>query len=241
MDPRLRAVLASRADYPDVPPWTLRETLAREKEAIGFYLSGHPAERLGVELSRFGVITTAMLLSSEPWSRVRLGGMVEDYRERIFKDGGGKVAFFELEDPMGRVPVKVQQAKIETFAHVLTSGEPVLITGLLCFPQKKPEEGVEEVIEDNTVAPDPLVRLDRAVLLSEAVRTETRYLALRVRKDQASPEKIAWLRELLTRFPGECRVQLHVSDEGKDAPYGLGDVRVEPCEALLGALEDAFR
>ena len=89
MDPRLRAVLASRADYPDVPPWTLRETLAREKEAIGFYLSGHPAERLGVELSRFGVITTAMLLSSEPWSRVRLGGMVEQQHPPPALPGGG--------------------------------------------------------------------------------------------------------------------------------------------------------
>jgi DNA polymerase-3 subunit alpha len=238
---RLKAILDSRADYPDASPWKIHETLKREKEAIGFYLSGHPAERFGVELSRFGVISVAMVTDCEPWARVRLGGMAVDYREKTFKDGGGKVAFFDLEDASGRIPVKVQQAKIEPFASVLTSGEPLLIAGLVCYPQKKPEEGEEIVIEDDTAPPDPLIRLNRAVLLSEAVRSETRHLALRVKASQASVERVVKLRELLAKHPGDCRVQLHVYGDDGDALHSLGDTRVEPSEALLGALEDMFR
>ena len=39
-------------EYPEVDPWDLRETLAREKQSLGFYVSGHPLERYGVELGR---------------------------------------------------------------------------------------------------------------------------------------------------------------------------------------------
>ena len=34
-----------RRTLPDVPPWTESERLAREKEVIGFFISGHPLER----------------------------------------------------------------------------------------------------------------------------------------------------------------------------------------------------
>jgi hypothetical protein len=46
------------------------------------------------------------------------------YREKMFKDGGGKVAFFELEDLTGRVNVKVRGARSRRTrrAH---AGEPV--------------------------------------------------------------------------------------------------------------------
>ncbi len=30
---------------PDVPEWNYRERLAREKEFLNFYLSGHPLEK----------------------------------------------------------------------------------------------------------------------------------------------------------------------------------------------------
>ena len=89
----------------------------REKQSIGFYVSGHPLDRYGVELARFrSVVSAGALAAMDPWSRVRVGGMVEGYRERIFKGGGGKVAFFVLEDQSGRVEVKVRQQQIETYA-----------------------------------------------------------------------------------------------------------------------------
>ena len=39
--------------YPMCEPWDLRETLVREKQSLGFYVSGNPLDRYGVELSRF--------------------------------------------------------------------------------------------------------------------------------------------------------------------------------------------
>ena len=102
----------------------------------------------------------------EPWTQVRVGGMVEGYRERIFKGGGGKLAFFTLEDTTGRVEVKVRQNQIETYAHVLTSGEPVLVSGKVSFPHAGRGRG------ERGAPREPTLLLDEAVPLADAIRAE---------------------------------------------------------------------
>ncbi|HVY47367.1 MAG TPA: OB-fold nucleic acid binding domain-containing protein, partial [Minicystis sp.] len=224
-------------DYPDAEPWDLRETLKKEKESLGFYVSGHPLDRYGVELGRFEVAQAASLAQMDPWSKVRVGGMVEGYRERIFKGGGGKIAFFALEDTSGRVEVKVRQQQIETYAHVLTSGEPVLVMGKVSFPMR------DEGAEDEPAGPqEPTLLLDEAVLLADAVRAETRSVAIRVAASRAKPEHMGKLAEVLRASPGVCPVQLFITlDDGAEAVLAVGkDLRVEPSDAMLARLEKLF-
>src|SRR6185503_10028346 len=47
--------------YPDIPAWTEAERLAKEKEVLGFFISGHPLERFRQEVELFGTRTTATL------------------------------------------------------------------------------------------------------------------------------------------------------------------------------------
>jgi DNA polymerase-3 subunit alpha len=54
--------IASASDeYVTAAPWDVRETLTREKEALGFFVSGHPLDRYGIELARFEVAPTSQL------------------------------------------------------------------------------------------------------------------------------------------------------------------------------------
>ncbi len=224
-------------EYPTCEPWDLRETLSREKQSLGFYVSGHPLERYGVELGRFEVTAVSALAAMDPWSRVRVGGMVEDYRERIFKGGGGKLAFFILEDTTGRVEVKVREKQIETYADVLNKGEPVLISGKVSFPQ------VDENAEDAEAAPrEPTLMLDEARLLSEAILSQARSVAITLKSRNARREHIDRLGALLRQSPGACPVQLVIQlDDGAEAVLSLGrDLRVEPNDAMLARLEKLF-
>ena len=223
-------------DYPQIEPWDLRETLVREKATLGFYVSGHPLDRYGVDLGRFGVVSTSALAGKEPWARVRVGGMVEGYREKTFKGGGGKLAFFILEDQSGRIEVKVRQNQIETYASVLTSGEPVLVSGKVSFPQQ--DEG-----EEADAGPrEPTLLLDEAVPLADAIRAETKHVAIRVSEHRAAPEHIGKLKDVLRLSPGACSVQLVVQlKDGSEAVLALArEYRVEPSDAMLGRLEKLF-
>ena len=84
----------ARSEFPDVPPWDLRETCVREKQALGFYISAHPLDRY--DLDKFKLTAAGDLAGMDNWAKVRVAGMVEGYREKIFKGNGGpggKLAF----------------------------------------------------------------------------------------------------------------------------------------------------
>ncbi|WP_437282654.1 DNA polymerase III subunit alpha [Sorangium sp. So ce375] len=238
----LFAAVASKSevrldDYPMTEDWDLRETLSREKQSLGFYVSGHPLDRYGVDLNRFDVTAVSALAGMDPWSRVRVGGMVEGYRERIFKGGGGKIAFFVLEDTTGRVEVKVREKQIESYADLLNRGEPVLISGKVSFPM------VDEGAEEAEAAPrEPTLLLDEVQPLADAILAQTRSVAITLKSRSARREHIDRLGALLRASPGVCPVQLVIQlDDGAEAVLSLGrDLRVEPNDAMLGRLEKLF-
>ncbi len=222
-----------RKEFPKVDPWDLRETLVREKEALGFYISGHPLDRYGIELARFEVTPTSVLSNLESWSKVRLAGMVEGYRSRIFKGGGGKVAFFTLEDQVGRIEVKVRERQIDTYEPVLVSGEPLLVSGKLQFPM------VEEGEEEASSAPrEPTLLLDEAVLLTDTIRAEARAVTLRLTSARHRPEQLAKLKAILEQSAGNCPVQVSIELEGKaEAVLAIPGTRVEPTDAFYAQIE----
>ena len=222
------------ADYPEVPPWDLRETLVREKQALGFYVSGHPLARYGRDLSRFELVPTTTLADLSPWTKVRVAGMVEEYRQRVFK--GGRMAFFELEDEVGRIDVKVSDRRVDVVAELLKRGEPVVIEGKVSFPTL-PEDAGEEA---DAGPRKPTLLLDTAELLADVIQAATRQIAIRVTADRTRPEHLRALADVLRSAPGTCPVQVIVAlPDGAEAVVAP-KVRVAASDAMLAGLERLF-
>ena len=162
-----------------------------------------------------------------------VAGMVENYQERLFKGGaGGRAAFFELEDKYGRVKAKLRGDRIETYAHLLTSGEPVILSGKVSYPMT--EEPVEEERE-------PTLLVDQVELLADAALKATRQVTIRLDAERTSRRELVTLRELLERSPGSCPVELVLKlGSGAEAVLDVQGALVTPSDALLGGLERAF-
>ncbi len=218
-------------EYPQAEAWDQLELLAREKAALGCYVSGHPLKRYGKKLGRLGAVDTENLASEQPWTVVSVGGIVEGYQEKIFRSGGGKAAFFELEDMTGRVRAKLRGDRCDTYGHILTSGEPVLATGKVSFPvSDEPSEDLE-----------PTLLVDEVVPLSDAVRGATRSIRLRLDASAHGPECLEPLKALLSEHHGSCAVELLLAlPGGAQARLALDDFRVEPSDAVLSGLERLF-
>ena len=213
----------------------MRETLVREKQALGFYVSGHPLDRYGKELRRFDVVPTSALPGQAQWAKVRVAGVVENYRDRAFKNGGGRVVFFELEDEVGRVDVKVAEKRIEACAAILASGEPVLIEGKVSFPMNAEEE------EGDDTAKKPTILLESVQSLAAAIQAETRAVSIRLSADRTGPEQLRGLRDLFQRSPGHCPVSVVISlADGAEAVLSVNGFKVAPSEAMLAGLERLF-
>ena len=231
----------SAGGYARAEPWDRREMLSREQKALGFYVSGHPLERYvkGTGgLGKLEAVPINTLATMKDWSVVKIVGAVEGYRERIFKDGGGKVAFFDLEDLTGRVTCKVRGNMIDTVAPVLTSGEPVLISGKVSFPRR--DEGEEEPAEE--VPREPTIFVNEAVLLSESVKRDTKSVNIRLLVEKTSAAQLDRMAQVLGKSEGACPVSLVLAmKDGAEALLQLGrDFRVEVSDEVLSGLEKIF-
>jgi DNA polymerase III subunit alpha len=178
---------------------------------------------------------TTDLPGMDDWAAVKAAGMVEGYREKVFKGGGGKIAFFDLEDTVGRVKVKVRDRQIQEYAHVLTAGEPVIVSGKLSFPQTSEDE------PESDAPREPTLFLNEVRSLSEVIRAETRAITLRLREGRFRPELFPQLRTVLEASPGPCPVDLVLELAGDArAHLALPALRVEPSDAMLAGLERLF-
>jgi len=219
-------------DYPSAGAWDKMELLKREREALGCYVSGHPMFRYKSKLGRLGILQTTKVAAEQPWSVVAVAGMVEGYQERLFKGGaGGRAAFFEIEDTVGRVAAKLRGDRIETYAGLLTSGEPVLLTGKVSFP----------ITDEPDDEREPTLLVDAVELLADAALKATRSVSIRLDAERTVREDLIRLRGLLEASPGSCPVELVLSlGDGAEAVLELTGTRVTPDNALLGGLERMF-
>ncbi|HEY6459243.1 MAG TPA: DNA polymerase III subunit alpha, partial [Polyangiaceae bacterium] len=238
--PQAVGTAPSAGDYQASEPWDRHELLVRERKSLGFYVSGHPLERYlkgEAGLAKIGAEPIATCASMQDWAVVKVAGMVEGYREKVFKDGGGKIAFFELEDLTGRVNVKVRGREIDQYATVLTGGDPVLVEGKVSFPQRGEDEP-----EEPDAPREPTILLNSVRPLSEAVRADTRSIAIRVRAERTRPADLTSLARVLGGAKGSCPVALYVGfPDGAEAVLTLGETwRVDVGDSLLSGIERIF-
>ncbi len=231
---------SSAGGYVRAEPWDRKEMLVREQKALGFFVSGHPLERYikGVGgLAKLEAVPVASLASAAPWSVVKVVGTVEGYRERIFKDGGGKIAFLELEDLTGRVTCKVRGNQIDAYAQVLTSGDPVLVTGKVSFPFREDDGGEEE-----EGPKEPTLFLNEAVRLADSVKDGTKLVNIRLPVEKTTPQQLDKMADVLGKSDGNCPVTLVLAmKDGAEAILALGKpFRVEVSDEVLSGLEKIF-
>ena len=219
--------------FPVLDPWDLRDQLAREKGTLGFYVSGHPLDRYRGELLRFCDATTESAAQLGNHRQITVGGTVEGYRERRTKMGY-TMAFFHIEDALGRLEVIVRPKPLEKtgIREALQSGEPILLTGRVKHEQDR---------SDESAAAEAKILLEDATLLSEALQERTTSITVRLTVETIDRSKLDSLRAMLEQYPGPCPVTLELNSPG-DWCVNLAETGlfVDPTDALLTGLERLF-
>ncbi len=180
-------LLEAREDdwLPEAEPWDKSLKLAREKEALGVYLSGHPLDAYRVLLKTQIKVTTADLGELPDSQEVALGVVVTSLKEKATKRGG-RMAILTVEDLAGSVEVLVFGEVYERVAGLLTQPSlPLWLKGHLVFEEKGPK----------------LVAQDIAPLESTLPRLPER-LDLRLQAATVTREQLLQLKEILSRHAG---------------------------------------
>ncbi len=113
---------------PNVDEWNAATILQNEREALGFYVSGHPMERFRLELSAYATTNSEEISDRPDGTDVSLGGIVQALKVSYDKQGR-QMAFITLEDFFGVVEVVVFADLFERSRQMIHTDAVLLARG----------------------------------------------------------------------------------------------------------------
>jgi DNA polymerase-3 subunit alpha len=206
-----------RPQYVSTPAWDERERLLNEKQALGFFLSGHPYNSFRAELSAF--IRRGLGQIEPGKDACLLAGIVVSTRTQMTRRG--KMAIVMLDDGSAQVEVSVFNELFEAERAKIREDDVLVIEGRV---QRDDFTGGLRVVAD------------KLLTLGEARSRHARQLRLSM-NGGASAEK---LRALLAPFrDGPCPVRVRYRNRRAECELPLGDAwRVRLDDELLDGLKE---
>ena len=131
--------------YPQVTEWTSQETLAFEKEALGFYITGHPLDKFDRVLNRITSGTISVLKEKAQPGEIKMGGVVSALKLRNTKKGD-RYANFNLEDKTGFIEVITWPDTYKRSAELLGADDPIFVKGRLEVGEERMQVIANEVV-----------------------------------------------------------------------------------------------
>jgi DNA polymerase-3 subunit alpha len=206
-----------------MPEWEDDVLLAHEKDALGFYLTGHPLDQYGSELNGLISHTIEQIAGDNPPEReIKLAGIISGLRQlKTRKDE--RMATFVLEDTSGRIDVvSFPDSYRVDFEHI-RDDLLVWARGIL------QSNGESRKFQAQQVLP-----------LEQAMEKRARKLILRVDLTQTRASDLEDMRLLLSGSEGECPVyfELKTRNACRVLVQSTDIAGVHPTRDLTRALGD---
>lgn len=196
---------------PDVREWPENILLANEKEALGFFITGHPLARFSEDIKRLANATTTNLSEMADGSEVRVAGIVAASKE-INTKKGDRMAFITLEDLDGFIEVIVFSDIFKKASHLFSGDEPILIKGILDQGEDgKDDNGDEEASNNKAPKKSAKIVASEIISLSQAKERAVKSVHFKLSSVGLTREHLKKLKELFEEYSGNCSTFLHIS------------------------------
>ena len=192
---------------PQVPPceeWGTMEKLAREKEVVGIYISGHPLDDFKIEMNTFCNASLALFSNLEPFVNRELsfGGVVTDVQHRVSKMGKGW-ASFTVEDYTDSFEFRIYGEEYLKHRHFLVKSSFVYVKVYV-------REGW--INKETNKKSEPRMQFSSFQLLHDVMDTFAKKLSIQLDVKQLQPDLIRSLQELIAIHEGNHPVNFIVYD-----------------------------
>jgi len=223
--------------YPQATEWTSQESLAFEKEALGFYITGHPLDKFERALKRITSGAVATLKEKAQPGEVKLGGVVSALKLRNTKKGD-RYGTFNLEDKSGFLEVITWPDTYKKCADLLAKDDPIFVKGRL----EAGEDRIQVIASEITALAEATAKGSANGNGHGSDRLEVEKLHLHARESDISADELVRLRDMLLEYPGPCSVFLHLYTAGRsETVIELpSQVRVAATPELAQSVEKHF-
>ena len=178
---------------PRVKEWHDDKMLSCEKEAIGFYISGHPLARHEQEIRNYTNAAIHEIIEGNKKGTVMIGGIILHLKRPKVKATGEMMAVFKLEDLTGSIEVVVFAKSYQKLAQLINEDEMVIIKGIT--------DNKEEI---------PRVFADDVVSLVAAREKLIKVLVLKLSTAGLEEDTLIKLEEIFGRNKGKCHVMFEL-------------------------------
>lgn len=185
---------------PEAPEWSAQERLRAEKEAIGFFLTGHPLDRFKNIIALMCNTTSRAIREAPNGERAVVGGLVTSVKF-ILDRNQRQMAFVTLEDHEG-------QTEVVVFADVLEKSRASIIEDAVLLVEGKVSKrnGGDGKVLVNTVVP-----------VNEQQFPASREIHFTLDLDKVGEEVVDDLKRVIAAHEGEAKIFFHVKEGGSRA------------------------
>ncbi len=125
----------------DTVEWNEEELLKHEKEALGFYITGHPLIKYSGQLEKIGTKKASELEEIPDGQEIKIGGILRSIKKIQTRSKAEIMAYCTLEDPEGNIEVIVFPDLYRTSQPLLQKDTLLLVKGTV----DKTEKGIKVV------------------------------------------------------------------------------------------------
>jgi len=190
---------------PELEEWPADQRLAYEKEALGFYVSGHPLDQYTELMEKYANTQAIALAETSGGSNISLGGLVRGVK--VIQSKKGPMAFVTLEDLTGALEITVFSRLFQEVRDLLVDDASIFVRGVV---QR----------EENSVR----ILCEEIIPMAAAEERWTATIRFKLDARRADRDTVVQLRDVLRRFPGTCKGIIRVvGPEQAETLIGLPD------------------
>ena len=190
--------LIKTPDLQKMTDWKEKESLEKEKEVLGLYVTGHPLLEHAEDLEEFTSIAFGEEQEFSKKDAIVVGGMITRIVKR-FDRRNREMAFFDLDCLGGHAEVIAFSDCFKLYSDLIEEGNVVFVKG-------KPSENTD--FSDLKIMADEIIPVDR-------VRDRlSQRLNIKFPQGEIMPEEIDELMNIAKQYPGECRLVFHLPNNG---------------------------
>lgn len=187
---------------PAVKSWDKTESLLREKELLGFYISGHPLRKYREEVNLFSTLQAKDVPTTQDGQLVRMGGLVISVKKLLDRKGK-TMAFITVEDFSGMVEIIAFSDAYGEYKDQIVPDAMLMFLGRISIREGE----------------DPKILLEETFPLEYARERFTRNVTIILPPEKLNSEFVQGMGKFIERNPGECPIFLQVTTPDNQERY----------------------
>ena len=197
---------------PDIEEWDENMLLALEKEALGFYITGHPLDKYKEIIQKYTTVNSIRIHDIADGKMIRMAGSIKILKIHKTKKGD-MMAFCSIEDQSGSIEVVVFP-NLYAKTHLVLADEEIII--------------LEAEVQKN----ENIVKLiaEKIVPIEQASGEWTNGVLIKVDAQKSSLDTLEKLKSVIENYPGDSTVCLKIKiDDNPPVLVKLSDEYMTNC------------